>query len=184
MKNESSLIESTDMTSSETRILGSRRNFLSLGAKAGLLVLAGSAAGSVWKTFRFLIPGASHGKAAFSAGQPEAYTLGSVDSRWKDSKGVWIIRTLEGIYALAAVSPAGCVTEWIAKEQIFRCPCHGSEFYKSGVHFSGPKQKSLTRMAIQLDKNGEVVLDPARKFSQERGEWARSGSFLPILKAL
>ncbi len=180
MKNDSTLEAPIAMTPSQTR-----RNFLSLGAKAGFVLLASSAAGSVWNAVRFLIPGAPRqGKEAFSAGQPEEYSLNAVDARWKDSKGIWVVRTLEGVYALASVSPAGCATEWVAKEQIFRCLCHGSEFYKSGVYFSGPKQKSLTRIAIEIGKTGDVRVDPAQKFSQERGEWGRPGSFLPILKAL
>src|SRR4029453_7018315 len=72
-------------------------------------------------------------------GLPSDYALGEVSEKYKQDYRVWIIREDEGIYALfAKCTHRGCTPRWLAAEDKFKCPCHGSGFYKSGMNFEGP----------------------------------------------
>lgn len=178
MRKETSLSESSKISSG-------RRDLLSAGAKLGLAALCLTAAGTLVKNIRFLMPRAEgESKNAFNAGASREYKLGAVDGRWKDTHGVWMVRTFEGLYGVSAVTEKGAPVEWDAKEQVFRDTRFGTAFYKSGVYFSGPRQKSLTRTAIRTSPEGFVFVDPSKKFRQDRGEWVRPESFLPLVKTV
>lgn len=170
---------------SSTRMSVQRRDLLAAGAKLGLAALCLTAAGAFFKNIRYLIPGAAAEKRnSFNAGDARDFSLGAVDGRWKDSHGVWLVRTFEGLYGVSAVTEKAAAVEWDSKNQVFRDVLLGTLFYKSGVYFSGPKQKSLTRTAIRISPEGFVFVDPSKKFRQDRGEWVRPGSFLPLVKTI
>jgi cytochrome b6-f complex iron-sulfur subunit len=44
-------------------------------------------------------------------------------------------------------------------EQIFKCPCHGGQFYKNGVNFAGPPPKPLARAYVTLSDDGRLIVD-------------------------
>lgn len=166
---------------SSEKISTQRRELLAAGAKLGFAALCLTAAGSLVKNLGRLIPGFPRGSAkAFSAGAARDFVLGAVDGRWKASHGVWMVRTFEGLYAVSAQTEKGAPVDWDDRDQVFRSG--QTAFYKSGVYFSGPRQKSLTRTAIRISEEGMVFVDPSRKFRQERGEWVRPGSFLALVK--
>lgn len=160
-----------------------RRELLEAGAKLGFLALCLTSVGALVKNIRYLIPGSQHQDAqSFKAGAPAEYAMGSVDGRWKQSQGVWLVRTLEGFYGVSAKTELGEPVEWDHQEQVFRSG--DSVFYKSGVYFAGPRRKSLTRTAVRLSEEGVIFVDPSKKFRQEKGEWVRSASFLVLGKNL
>jgi cytochrome b6-f complex iron-sulfur subunit len=112
----------------------------------------------------------------FKVGSPDDYEPGQVETRFKSRFGVWIVRhEYEGqpqIYALKAVcTHLGCTPIWLEGEQKFKCPCHGSGFYKDGVNFEGPAPRPLERFAIQIAADGQLEVDKSRTFHEERGEW-------------
>jgi cytochrome b6-f complex iron-sulfur subunit len=116
---------------------------------------------------------------SFKAGFPGEYNVGEVDTRFKDGFGVWIVRNPEGFYALIAVcTHLGCSPNWLAAENKFKCPCHGSGFYMSGVNFEGPAPRPLERARIALADDGQILVDKSVKFQQEKGEWDLPGAFL------
>jgi cytochrome b6-f complex iron-sulfur subunit len=39
----------------------------------------------------------------------------------------------------------GCTPRWLATEDKFKCPYHGSGFYKSAMNFEGPAPRPLDR---------------------------------------
>ena len=118
-------------------------------------------------------------KTSFKAGPPDDYEIGKVDERWKEKYGVWIVRTAEGLYALSVIcTHLGCTPNWLDNEQKFKCPCHGSGFYKSGINFEGPAPRPLERFRISLADDGQILIDKSKKFQQEKGEWNNSESFL------
>lgn len=131
---------------------------------------------------RFLFPNVLfEPKASFKAGKPDEYEAGKVDERWKDKYGVWVIRDNVGIYALSTVcTHLGCTPSWQEGEQKFKCPCHGSGFYKTGIHFEGPAPRPLERYRISLADDGQLLIDKGKKFQQEKGEWTHPESFLAI----
>lgn len=117
----------------------------------------------------------------FRAGTPDDYEPGQVSERFKDQHGVWIVRSDEQIYALSTeCTHLGCTPIWSASEAKFKCPCHGSGFYKSGVNFEGPAPRPLERFRITLSDDGEIIVDKTKKFQEEKGEWKDPDSFIAV----
>ena len=58
--------------------------------------------------------------------------MGEVSEKYKQDQRVWIVREETGIYAIfAKCTHLGCTPRWLAAENKFKCPCHGSGFFKS-----------------------------------------------------
>ncbi len=121
----------------------------------------------------------------FKVGFPDVIGPGQVLTKFKAQFGVWIVRNeYEGsdqIYALRSVcTHLGCTPNWLEAEQKFKCPCHGSGFYKTGVNFEGPAPRPLERYAITVADDGQLQVDKSRKFQQELGQWSDPQSYVPI----
>jgi len=117
----------------------------------------------------------------FKAGFPDEIQIGQVDERFKQKFAVWLVRDNNGIYALSTVcTHLGCTPNWLEAEQKFKCPCHGSGYYKSGINFEGPTPRPLERYAISLADDGQILVDKSRKFQYEKGEWDNPASFLKL----
>jgi len=120
-------------------------------------------------------------KQSFRAGHPDDYVVGEVSERYKETQAVWIVRDAEKIYALSTVcTHLGCTPNWLSNEAKFKCPCHGSGFYKTGVNFEGPAPRPLERFRISLADDGELIVDKTRIFQQEKGEWNDPESFIQV----
>ena len=157
-----------------------RRSFMKLALPVGWVAFSAACASSLVATARFLFPNVLfEPPQSFKAGFPGEYNVGEVDTRWKDAFGVWIVREADGFYALIAVcTHLGCSPNWLAAENKFKCPCHGSGFYRSGVNFEGPAPRPLERARIVLADDGQILVDKSAKFQQEKGEWENPESFL------
>jgi cytochrome b6-f complex iron-sulfur subunit len=134
-------------------------------------------------TFRFMFPNVLfEPPTVFKAGLPESYKPGDVDERYKEKFGVWIVRTEENtIYVLSTVcTHLGCPPNWLPAEQKFKCPCHGSGYYKNGINFEGPTPRPLERFKVTLAEDGQLVVDKNRKFQYEKGEWKDPESYLKL----
>lgn len=119
--------------------------------------------------------------STFKAGMPTDYTIGEVSEKYKKEHRVWIIRNDEGIYALfAKCTHLGCTPRWLGTEEKFKCPCHGSGFYKSGVNFEGPAPRPLERYRVALAEDGQLMIDMSVKYLYEKGEWTEPGAFLRV----
>jgi len=104
-----------------------------------------------------------------------------VDLRWKSKYGTWIVRNGEGIYALSTTcTHLGCTPNWLAAEQKFKCPCHGSGFRKTGINFEGPAPRPLERFRIVLADDGQIIVDKTIKYQQEKGQWGDPEAFLKV----
>lgn len=143
--------------------------------------LTAAIGGALAGTVRFLYPNVLYEPPQqFKVGFPEDYQVGAVSTQWKDQYGVWVVRNAEGFYALIAVcTHLGCTPNWLANENKFKCPCHGSGFYDSGINFEGPAPRPLERAAISLAEDGQLLVDKSRKFLYEQGGWDDPTSFLP-----
>jgi len=119
--------------------------------------------------------------SSFKAGLPTDYVIGEVSEKYKKDQRVWIIRTEEGIYALfAKCTHLGCTPRWLTAENKFKCPCHGSGFYKTGVNFEGPAPRPLERLRIARAEDGQLVIDKGVKYLYEKGQWDKPGAFLKV----
>ncbi|HUP59792.1 MAG TPA: Rieske 2Fe-2S domain-containing protein [Thermoanaerobaculia bacterium] len=118
----------------------------------------------------------------FKAGFPSDYTVGEVDERWKEKYGIWVVRNEEMMYALITTcTHLGCQPNWLPSQNKFKCPCHGSGFYRTGINFEGPAPRPLERARVFIDTaDGQIVVDKSVQFHQERGEWVNPESFLKV----
>ena len=158
-----------------------RRSFLTAwSVPLGWTAFSAAAASGLVATARFMFPNVLfEPPQAFKAGFPSEYNVGEVDTRWKDAFGVWIAREPDGFYALIAVcTHLGCSPNWLPAENKFKCPCHGSGFYRDGVNFEGPAPRPLERARIVLADDGQILVDKSVKFQQEKGEWDNAEAFL------
>jgi cytochrome b6-f complex iron-sulfur subunit len=142
---------------------------------------------SVLGTARFMFPNVlTEPPSKFKVGPASDYPLNTVSNKWKDQFGVWIVHSdqYEGkdlIYALTAVcTHLGCTPNWLEGEQKFKCPCHGSGFYITGVNFEGPAPRPLERAGIRIAEDGMLEVDKSMKFQEEMGQWADPNSFVQV----
>ena len=158
-----------------------RRQFLSWFTLAWISFVAATS-GALALVLRFMFPNVLfEPKSTFKAGFPDDYEVGRVDERWKDKYGVWMVRVNEGIYALSTIcTHLGCTPNWLQTENKFKCPCHGSGFFKTGINFEGPAPRPLERFRIGLADDGQILIDKSKKFQQEKGEWNNPDSFLTL----
>lgn len=156
-----------------------RRNLLSV---AGWMGFFGFIIASTVGALRFMFPRVLfEPPTKFKAGFPQDFVVGEVSEKYKDEKRVWIIRDNDGFYALISIcTHLGCTPRWLSSENKFKCPCHGSGFYKSGVNFEGPAPRPLERAYIGYAEDGELEVDRSVKFLYEKNEWGKEGSFLPF----
>ena len=165
-----------------------RRSFISWMTLAWTAFTASMLAAAT-ATTRFMFPNVLfEPPPTFKAGYPNEIQVGQVDERFKQRFAVWLVRTAfdpyanaEGIFALSTVcTHLGCTPNWLEAEQKFKCPCHGSGYYKTGVNFEGPTPRPLERFAISLADDGQILVDKSRKFQQEKGEWSNPAAFLKV----
>lgn len=158
-----------------------RRGFLSW-VRAGWIAFTAAAATGSLSAFRFMFPNVLfEPPQIFKAGFPSEYADGMVDTRWKEKFRVWIVREGNIIYALRSVcTHLGCTPNWLSTEEKFKCPCHGSGFYISGINFEGPAPRPLERVRISLADDGQILIDQTQIFQQEKGQWSNPESFLII----
>ncbi len=121
----------------------------------------------------------------FSVGTPDKFPAGQVEERFKAQFGVWIVNAeyngQQQIVALKSVcTHLGCTPNWLEAEQKFKCPCHGSGFYKDGINFEGPAPRPLERYAIRKGSDGSIEVDKSKTFQEEMGAWNDPASFIPV----
>ncbi len=158
-----------------------RRGFFSWLALAWVAFASASTAGLL-ATARFMFPNVLFEPPQFfKIGFPDEYAMGAVDERWKDKFAIWIVRNTDGMFALISVcTHLGCTPNWLVNEQKFKCPCHGSGFYSTGINFEGPAPRPLERARIVLSEDGQILVDKTVKFQYEKGQWDNPESFLRI----
>ena len=160
--------------------LFSRRTFMKWSIPTGWTAFTAACVSGLVATGRFMFPNVLfEAPQSFKAGFPDEYNVGEVDTRWADAYGVWIVREQDGFYALISTcTHLGCTPNWLAPENKFKCPCHGSGFYRTGVNFEGPAPRPLERARIVLGDDGQILVDKSVKFQQEKGEWEKAEAFL------
>jgi cytochrome b6-f complex iron-sulfur subunit len=106
----------------------------------------------------------------FKAGLPTDYILGQVSDKFLHDYRTWIIRTKLGFYAIfAKCTHLGCTPRWLKSEQKFKCPCHGSGYYISGLNFEGPAPRPMDRFKIFIGDDGQLVVDKSVIYVMEPG---------------
>jgi cytochrome b6-f complex iron-sulfur subunit len=165
-----------------------RRNFLqlALGSMLGLGFTALAGATGLWTLgfARFMFPNIlTEPPSRFKVGFPSNFAPGQVETKFIAQYGVWVVNGefngQQQIYALRSVcTHLGCTPNWLEGEQKFKCPCHGSGFYKDGINFEGPAPRPLERYAIRLADDGQLEIDKSKIFQEEMGQWTDPTSFV------
>jgi cytochrome b6-f complex iron-sulfur subunit len=145
------------------------------------LAMTAAVLGMLLGTVRFLFPNVlSEPPSKVKAGFPDQYEEGKVVDRFKD-QNFWIVRYQGTIYALSTTcTHLGCTPNWLESANKFKCPCHGSGFYITGVNFEGPAPRPLERWAISLADDGQLLVDKSKKFQKELGQWDNPESYLKV----
>lgn len=141
------------------KILLSRRDFL---VKLGWGGIVSFLAGSAIATVKFFFPRVLfESPARFTAGNPEDYIPGKVDTSYKDKHRICIVRKEDGSFFCLSLrcTHLGCSANWKPLEGVFHCPCHGSKFDREGINFAGPAPRPLDRFKIILTPEGEIIID-------------------------
>ncbi len=136
-----------------------RRRFLLKAAWSGI---AAFFLGSTAVVGRFFFPRVLfEPPTKFKIGKPSEFLPGTVDTRFKEKFGVWIVRD-EGnrLIAIKTVcTHLGCTPNWIESRNKFKCPCHGSGFLRSGLNVEGPAPRPLDRYKIALGDDEQILID-------------------------
>jgi cytochrome b6-f complex iron-sulfur subunit len=147
----------------------------------GWITFAGSMGVMTLGSVRFLFLNVlAEPPSKIKVGYPDTFEDGKVVERFKD-QNTWLVRFDGKIYALSTTcTHLGCTPNWLEREAKFKCPCHGSGFYISGINFEGPAPRPLERWGISVGEDGQIVVDKSKKFQQERGEWTNPESFIKV----
>jgi cytochrome b6-f complex iron-sulfur subunit len=133
---------------------------------------------------RFMMPNVLvEPPSKFKIGPPVNFPPDTVNTSFTAEYGVWIVNTLFNgkrmIYALSTVcTHLGCTPNWLDGEQKFKCPCHGSGFYMTGINFEGPAPRPLERAGLRIAEDGMLEVDKSVKFQEEMGQWNDPTSFV------
>ncbi|MCA8999075.1 MAG: Rieske 2Fe-2S domain-containing protein [Planctomycetaceae bacterium] len=154
---------------------------------AGWAVMGGLA--GLWSLLvaRFMMPNmVLELPSQFKVGPPSDFPPGTVSEKFKASRGIWIVHSdqysgNDMIYALLSIcTHLGCTPNWLEGEQKFKCPCHGSGFYITGINFEGPAPRPLERVGLRRAEDGMLEVDKSLKFQEELGQWSDPKSFYPV----
>src|SRR5438105_15248299 len=162
----------------------SRRSFLAITGWVGFSVASAIA---LYQSLKFIYPNATYeDPPAFKADAPTVYAVGSttvlIDKR------VVINHDPNGFYAISLIcTHLGCtpryfndVTSDLVAKGIsgikdpdtglaatpanpalvgFKCPCHGSRYFRDAVNFFGPAPRPMDRVHVELAKDGKLFID-------------------------
>ena len=100
----------------------------------------------------------------FRIGAPSDFGPG-VDERFKQSHRIWVVRMPDKLFVIfAKCTHLGCTPNWLETESKFKCPCHGSGYDMEGKNFEGPAPRPMDRAYVELDAEGQIVVDTSRLY--------------------
>ncbi len=155
----------------------SRRSLLAMLGWGAFTV---ASLGAIYQSLKFIFPNAlNEPPAAFKAGPPTEYALGSTTVI--TDKRVVLNRDPDGFYAISLIcTHLGCTPQFFvdvtsdlldkgvtglrATRQNptlpgFKCPCHGSRYYRDAVNFFGPAPRPMDRLSVELAPDGKLLID-------------------------
>lgn len=134
-----------------------RREFLTYAWGAALAVLTIEAAAT---SYFFLYPRFRVGEfgGKFRLGTADILPATDAAPQPHTDGKFWLVTTEEGVKAIYMVcTHLGCLYKWEAADNRFKCPCHASQFTRTGDYIKGPAPRSLDQFVVEAVENGEVV---------------------------
>jgi cytochrome b6-f complex iron-sulfur subunit len=108
--------------------------------------------------------------STFKAGFPGDYPVGEVSEKYRSDQRTWIVREPQGFYAIFAnCTHLGCTPRWSSSENKYKCPCHGSGYYRTGYNFEGPAPRPMDRFKLSLADDGQLLVDKSKIFKMQPG---------------
>ena len=119
---------------------------------------------------RFFLPRSiTEPSSTFKIGFPGDYALG-VDTKWQQQYRIWVDKTSDRLFVVyARCTHLGCTPDWKASENKFKCPCHGSGYDSEAINFEGPAPRPMDRAHVELDAEGQIVVNVAKLYKWEKG---------------
>jgi cytochrome b6-f complex iron-sulfur subunit len=160
----------------ESKAIARRRKFV-MAAVLGTLTV------NLLMFLRFFFPRALYEpKSQFKIGYPSDFGFG-VDTKFQKEYRIWVVRNTEGIFVISAIcTHLGCTPDWKPSENKFKCPCHGSGYDPEGVNFEGPAPRPMDRAHVELDPEGQILVDLSHLYSWPKGERSQFGDPGAILR--
>lgn len=119
----------------------------------------------------------------FRVGTPSEYGIG-VDTKWQQQYRIWVVKTADKLFVINAVcTHLGCTPDWKQSENKFKCPCHGSGYDSEGVAFEGPAPRPMDRAHVELDAEGQIVVNKDKLYTWPKGEpsqFDEENSYIPL----
>ncbi len=135
---------------------------------------------------RFFLPRAIfEPSSVFRIGFPGDYSLG-IDTKWQQQYRIWVAKTSDRLFVIyARCTHLGCTPDWKASENKFKCPCHGSGYDSEAINFEGPAPRPMDRARVELDAEGQIVVDVNKLYTWEKGipapgQFNDEGSYIPL----
>jgi cytochrome b6-f complex iron-sulfur subunit len=134
--------------------------------------------------FRFFLPRAIFEPSSiFRVGFPGDFGLG-VDTKYQQQYRIWVTRTSDRLFVIyARCTHLGCTPDWKASENKFKCPCHGSGYDSEGINFEGPAPRPMDRAHVELDAEGQIVVNTGRLYDWPKGgenKFNEPGAYIPL----
>ena len=153
----------------DEKVIARRRRFV-------MAAVLGTLGVNLLMFLRFFFPRALYEpKTTFRIGFPTDFGFG-VDTKFQNAHRIWVVRNTEGIFVISAIcTHLGCTPDWKPSENKFKCPCHGSGYDPEGVNFEGPAPRPMDRAHVELDPEGQIVVDLSRLYRWPKGERSQFG---------
>ena len=137
-----------------------RRTFLGV-LLAGITAVLGAV--FAWPVFRFLAPREQTGASALVRIARKEIPVGAAHFFNFQGRPAVVLQPAPGSFvALTAVcTHLGCLVAQQAGGG-FACPCHGSRFAADGQAQNGPASQALRHLALNLNQDGQMVVDRSR----------------------
>ncbi len=109
-------------------------------------------------------------KRIFRIGAPGDFGIG-VDTKFQKSQRIWVVRGTDRLFVIyASCTHLGCTPDWKESESKYKCPCHGSGYDPEGINYEGPAPRPMDRARVELNAEGQIVVDTSILFKQEKGK--------------
>jgi cytochrome b6-f complex iron-sulfur subunit len=103
----------------------------------------------------------------FNIGYPSDFVDG-VNQQFLQSHRIWVRKDPGSLFVIhAKCTHLGCTPDWLPTQQIFHCPCHGSEYDINGINFAGPAPRPMDRCWIALQADGTIQVNEGVLFINE-----------------
>ena len=133
---------------------------------------------------RFFLPRAIfEPSSTFKIGFTGDYALG-VDTKYQQMYRIWVDKTSDRLFVVyARCTHLGCTPDWKPSENKFKCPCHGSGYDSEAINFEGPAPRPMDRAHVELDAEGQIVVDVSKLYKWPKGEkneFNDPGAYIPL----